>query len=277
MDYIELICSLELPTEEKQEILTALLGDIGYDSFEYSENGIAAYILESFFSAEAVIEIQKSIDFQFTYSFSGVEKKNWNEEWEKNFLPVYIKNFYQIRAPFHEKKIGYKLDLLITPKMSFGTGHHPTTRLMLEQMVEMNFENKNVLDMGSGTGILSIAASMLGAASVTAIEIDDWCYENIVENVSLNKVQNINIFTGGIELVNHSEAFDVIIANINRNVLLEQIPVYSNAMRKNAVLLLSGFYSEDRNAIEKLCSEHFLTFETISGNSNWIVLSFRKY
>lgn len=260
------------PVNPGVEILIAELGERGFDSFVENEDGLSAYISIDLFHDEVLedIYVLSSGEFEISYSVEDVEQVNWNEEWEKNFHPIYIEDQCAIRAPFHEKK-EVKYDIVIEPKMSFGTGHHETTYMMLNHLLGMDLEGKTVLDMGCGTGILAILAGMRGATDIDAIDIDTWCYENSVENCERNNCSFINVYEGDASLLQQlNKQYDVIIANINRNILLEDIPAYIACLKKGGTLLLSGFYKEDLEVITARCAEFELKFIENLEKNNWI-------
>ena len=197
---------------------------------------------------------------------------NWNTEWEKNFEPIMVNDTVSVRAPFHEKT-DLPYEIVIEPKMSFGTGHHETTHLMIQQLLSADLKDKTVLDMGSGTGILAIMAELRGAKSVDAIDIDDWCYENAMENAERNNCKKIRVFKGDAALL-ADKNYDVIIANINRNVLINDLPVYYKCLNKGGILLLSGFYREDIPFIKKAATGLGLKESDLLEKNNWISLKF---
>ena len=199
--------------------------------------------------------------------------KDWNAEWEKSFTPITVAGRCRIRAPFHEYDANYQLDIIIEPKMSFGTGHHATTTLMIQQMFDIDLEGKTVLDMGCGTGVLAIAAKKLGAQNVMAIDIDHWSVENTQENAASNNVA-LTVIEGGEEAI--SGRFDVILANINRNILLEQMPTYSTALNAGGTLCLSGFYSADLDIINNLAKQLGLQLAKTVEQNDWVSARFIK-
>lgn len=277
MEYIELDCRVS-PTEPGNEIVIAELGEIGFESFVENENGLVAYIQKPEYTQEVINKLSK-LDFGDTISFNFeskvIEDQNWNTEWEKNFEPLYVRDICYVRAPFHPTDSSVKYEIVIEPKMSFGTGHHSTTALMMQAMMEVDLNGKQVLDMGSGTGILAILASKMGAAQIKAIDIEEWAYKNALENVDMNSVGNVSVFQGGVELIG-SDKFEVILANINRNVLLEQMPVYNEALKEGGVLLMSGFLTEDREIIKKCATDNGLVFVSDDTNKNWVAARFEK-
>ena len=264
MNYIEVKIKVTPCSETSTDLLSAFLGEIGFDSFVPFEEGLLAYIQTALFDEDrmkrsfALVPVDCAID----YSVIEIPDRNWNEEWEKNyFTPIVIGNECVVHSSFHTDIPEVKYDILIDPKMSFGTGHHETTSTMMEMMLKTSFENKVVLDMGCGTAILSILASMRGAKSVTGVDIDEWAYENALENIQLNHISNIDILLGGSEQI-AGKKYDIILANINRNVLLENMKIYSACMNENSELYMSGFYKEDIPVISEEANRCGLVLET---------------
>ena len=272
MNYIEL--EFFDTDQEKRDILVALLAEIGFDSFQESETGFSAYIPEDAFNKnileEEVLEKFQSI----SYSVSKIAQANWNETWEKNFEPIQIGDVY-IRAPFHERKEDVKYELVIEPKMSFGTGHHATTSLMVLEMLKTDFREKSVLDMGCGTSLLAILASKLGAKNILAIDIDDWAVENSRENCLRNNTPEIVVHKGDASLIK-GKSFDIILANINRNVLIEDLHQYAESLNPGGEILLSGFYESDMDAIKDSATKEGLEYKAYDVLNQWAVLRFRK-
>jgi ribosomal protein L11 methyltransferase len=259
------------PAQPGSEILVAMIADFGFDSFDYNENGFTAYIIEENSSNIDLSEFQFD-DFNFTYSIEKIETKNWNEEWEKNFEPVFVDDLLCIRAPFHEKQSCVKKEIVIMPKMSFGTGHHQTTRLMCKQMFNNDFTDKRVLDMGTGTGILAILAKMLHAKEVVGIDIDEWSVENAIENCAANGYSNIILKKGDVDFLKNETPFDIILANINKNILKAQIPIYSNIAHSNSLLFLSGFFTTDVDELVSVASEHKFKFLKTIHENEWAMV-----
>lgn len=262
------------PLQPGTEVLIALLGEIGFDSFVQTEFGVEAYIPSTDFDSKKLPE-PSDFDFIFSWHTEHIPATNWNAEWEANFEPVEVDSYCYIRAPFHPPSSGNLLDVVITPKMSFGTGHHNTTWLMCKCLFEMKLKEKLLLDMGCGTGILAIVASKLGAKSVTGIDIDEWSIENSIENEILNSVKGINWILGNSSSIPAAK-YDVILANINRNVLMNDLPVYYNHLSQNGKLLLSGFFTNDISfLVEKANFCGFELMETFTKNE-WASLLFNK-
>lgn len=274
MDYLEFKIKC---LEEFQEILIAELAEIGFDSFLENEDGIDAYILESEFDREKFTEIisQYQEAGQISLTEGLMPKVNWNEEWEKNYDPIEVENLVYVRASFHASTPGFKHEIVINPKMSFGTGHHATTYQMLRHQGELDHSGKRVLDVGSGTGILAIMAHLLGARQVEAFDIDDWCVDNGNENFDLNGLST-RMGLGTIREVNPIGPFEIILANINKNVLLDELEIYSGLLTRNGFLLLSGFYTEDIEDLVHAAAPLGLALQKKSSKDNWAALILQK-
>lgn len=258
-----------------RDILIAQLGDLGFESFVETETGFDAYVAKELWNDDWNLNsVDGFYEVKVEYSKELIEDQNWNEEWEKNFDPILIGQECYIRATFHKPEPSFPFEIVIEPKMSFGTGHHQTTTMMVQLALEMEFEGKQVLDMGAGTAVLAILAGMKGAEPITAIDIDEWAFENAKENVTMNGFGNIKVEMGGAELLG-PENFDLIFANINRNILLEDIPAYVEVLKADGRLLLSGFYKEDIPLIEEKCKSCGLIFEKSKNIDNWVALQFK--
>ena len=258
------------------EILIAQLSQLGFDSFQEHENGISAYV-DSKISSEIDlkdIQILNTEEFKISFEITSVEKQNWNIKWESNFEPIYVDNICCVRAPFHPKS-DYKYDLVIEPKMSFGTGHHETTSMMISFILANEFTNSSVCDIGSGTGVLAILAEQRGANKIDAIDIDNWCYLNSLENIERNNSKNINVYEGEVEKLKNLR-YDSIFANINLNVLLNDISTYAKMLNKNGVLYLSGFYKKDINKIEQEAKNSSLKLIETKQKNDWVSLKLSK-
>ncbi|WBU88512.1 50S ribosomal protein L11 methyltransferase [Cellulophaga omnivescoria] len=262
------------PLQPASDILIAQLGEVGFDSFVENEEGVQAYILKDLWTEEKVknVQILSNENFDISFNFKEIEQQNWNAEWEKNFEKIVVDDVCTVRAPFHEKP-NTKFDIVIEPKMSFGTGHHETTHMMLQHILEHDFTGKSVLDMGSGTGVLAILSAMKNASSVDAIDIDNWCYLNALENKERNNCSQINVFEGDVSLLK-DQKYNIIIANINRNILLADIPEYAKCLTKDGILFLSGFYKEDIPVITEKCNEVGLKFEKNLEKNNWVAVKY---
>ena len=279
MNYISYtfeIKSKTLPIQTAIEILIAELGAVGFESFTENEEELIAYIQKKDWFSDILDDIQllQSEEVAITYDIKEIEQVNWNSEWEKNFEPIQVDGLVSIRAPFHEDP-HLKYDIVIEPKMSFGTGHHETTHLMIQHLMDMDLKGKTVLDMGCGTGILAIFAEMKGAVKLDAIDIDTWCYENSMENVERNHCKHIAVFEGDASLL-RDKNYDVIIANINRNILLQDIGTYAKSLNKNGTLLLSGFYTEDIPVIEEEAGKYQLKLKKKLTRNNWVGLKLER-
>ena len=263
------------PKEPATEMLIAQLGYVGFESFVEQDYGVTAYIQKQEWNSKILEDVflLHSNEFNITFEHNEIAQTNWNEEWEKNFNPIQVDDLVSIRAPFHTNPL-LQFDIVIEPKMSFGTGHHETTHMMVQHLLALDLDTKKVLDMGCGTGILAIFAEMKGAKPIDAIDIDSWCYENSLENIQRNNCNHITVYEGDASLL--KEKYDVIIANINRNILLSDIKTYTDCLNENGVLLLSGFYKEDIVIIEDEVTKYGLTFETMIQRNNWVALKYVK-
>ena len=264
------------PKNPATEILIAELGYVGFESFVENDNGVTAYIQKHEWNSQILddLYILGSPEFKIKYAHHEVIQTNWNKEWEKNFNPIQVDGQVSIRAPFHENP-SLKFDIVIEPKMSFGTGHHETTHMMIQHLLALDLENKKVLDMGCGTGILAIFAEMKGAQPTDAIDIDSWCYQNSLENVQRNGCRHITVLEGDSSLL-IGKKYDVVIANINRNILLSDMKKYTDCLSKNGVLLLSGFYKDDITIIENEVVKHGLVFDKMIQRNSWVALKYTK-
>ncbi len=275
MNYIEYNFTVS-PTEMGAEILMAELAEVGFDSFEDTPTGIKAYIPKDSWNEHILQDIYllSNPEFTISYQITEIEQVNWNEEWEKNFSPIVVEDLCTVRANFHPVP-NTRYDIVITPKMSFGTGHHETTYMMLQQLLPLSLEGAKVLDMGCGTGILAIMAALRGARDITAIDIDPWCVENATENVQQNDCSFITIKEGDASLI-AGEQYNLILANINRNILLSDIPAYTQALLPQGLLLVSGFYEEDLPAIKEKCQKVGLTYLSHIERNRWVSAKFQR-
>ena len=265
------------PLEPGVEILIAELGELPFESFEETEDGVHAYIQEHLVYENMLDEVYilKNDEFQIEYVTKALEQVNWNEEWEKNFDPIDVDGICYVRAPFHEPKSA-TYEIVIEPKMSFGTGHHETTYLMMKHLLNMDIQDQMVLDMGCGTALLAILASMRGAKHVDAIDIDNWCYLNSIENGERNNITNMSVYEGDASLLTESDKYDLIIANINRNILLNDMHVYEKALKSEGTILFSGFYTEDIPFIKEAAEKLGMRYESMLEKNNWVALKFIK-
>lgn len=262
------------PLQPTSDILIAELGELGFESFVETETGLLAYMLKSEWqdqNLESLLAFQNP-DVKISWTRKEIEQQNWNAEWEKNFHPILVGDRCMVRAPFHQPE-AVDYDIVIEPKMSFGTGHHETTHMMLQHILDDDFEGKTVLDMGCGTGVLAILARKRGAVDVEAIDIDEWCFLNTQENVERNHCPEIKAFQGDSSLLKDKK-YDVILANINRNILLEDIPIYADCLNKRGTLFLSGFYLDDLDAISSKCGAYGLEFEKNLEKNNWVAAKY---
>lgn len=275
MNYIELEVQL---SPDYADILIAELGELGFESFLETDNGFNAYSNESDFDEDAVRQLIRKYAGQtaIAYKVSSLEKRNWNAEWERDYVPIEVADQVRVRASFHQLEARFRYDLVINPKMSFGTGHHETTAMMLEQQLSLDFTGKTVLDVGSGTGILAVLAAKMGARSVLAFDIEEWAVENARENADLNDCPQITVFQGTIDHVDPTDRYDIILANINRNVLLAEIPAYSARLNRGGYLLVSGFYEVDAVDIEQKAHEAGLKPARRMSVHDWTSLLFDK-
>jgi|TARA_Y100001954_G_scaffold229465_1_gene275530 ribosomal protein L11 methyltransferase len=278
MSYTEVDIKLE-NTIPFSEIIIARLNEIGYDSYEENSVGLKAYILTERFNEKKILDICDDVSLQtgVSYSFSILEDKNWNEQWEKNYSPVIINDICVIRAPFHTPFKNVKYEVVIMPKMSFGTGHHATTSLILDKMFELNFSKKNILDIGSGTGILTILSSMLGANYSLGIDYDKWAFENAKQNAELNNISNINFHHGTIDSLQKKVDFDIVLVNINKNTILKEITSYIDFMSHSVDLILSGFLHDDTSVILDKLSKHNFRKVDIKNKDKWQMIHLKRY
>ena len=259
-------------SKEILEIIMAELSLYDFDIFEEKENLLFGYVQEEKEQEERVREICNK--YKVEYYKKKIEKINWNEQWEKNFKPIEIENIITVRADFHPKS-NTPIDLIITPKMSFGTGHHSTTLLMLKFILKENIKNKLICDMGCGTGILGILCEKQGAKKVDAVDIDEWCFKNTTENIKLNNSKNIIPIYGDVEKVKENK-YDIILANINKNILLESLEAYSKIIKKGGSLFLSGFYLEDKQEILIKAKDKGFIYKEEKEDNNWLAVKFLK-
>lgn len=276
MQYIQVYFICEPNTEVLTDVLAAQLGEIGFESFVATETGLEAYIPLLKLSTQKIDQLLSDFPLEagITYSCREMEDKNWNEEWEKNyFRPFVIEEILCIRSSFHQVEGEFKYQILIDPKMAFGTGHHQTTELMVRELLKMDLQGKSLLDMGCGTAVLAILASMRGASPITAIDIDEWAYRNAMENTRLNGVDNIRLLLGGAEILG-DETYDLILANINRNILLQDISMYKKVLNKKGMLVMSGFYKEDIPAIRTAAEALELSYLHFAEIDGWSAVTF---
>jgi ribosomal protein L11 methyltransferase len=274
MSYTEVSFHIE-PHELGVQILVAQLGELDFESFAEEDHQLKAYIKTELFNKEDIenCQIFENKAFSIEYKVEHLPQQNWNKDWEDNFKPVLISENCVIRAPFH-KAFDVEYEIVIEPKMSFGTGHHATTHMMMLELLEEDLNNKSLLDMGCGTGVLAILAEMRGAKNILAIDYDEWCFENTTENIGRNHCQQITPKLGSAEQI--SGEFDIILANINRNILIDQIPVYAEHLQNKGVLYLSGFYEEDLEILNKIAEENALIYVKHQLKNNWVCSKYLK-
>jgi ribosomal protein L11 methyltransferase len=256
------------------EILIAELGETAFESFTETETGISAFVQKDLWDDTILenIRILTSEEFKIEYTFEEIDQVNWNEEWEKNFEAIDVDGNCHVRAPFHPKTDA-EFDIVIEPKMSFGTGHHETTHMMIQHLLETEVAGMKTLDMGCGTAILAILAEMKGAHPIDAIDIDNWCYLNSIENAERNNCEHITVYEGDASLLK-GKKYDLIIANINRNILLNDMQSYVDCLNPKGTLLLSGFYEQDIPFIDASCTEKGLTYVKKFERNNWVSLKY---
>ncbi|MCE2616035.1 50S ribosomal protein L11 methyltransferase [Phocaeicola oris] len=279
MKYLEVTFTIEPFNENYTDVLSAMAGEIGFESFLETESGIKAYIQDTLYNTNALKQMVEEFplpNVKVIYSVANAEDKDWNEEWETNvFQPIIIDNRLCVHSSTHTDTPKVKYDIVINPQMAFGTGSHETTRNILSELLNMDLTGKTVLDMGCGTSILGILASMKGAESVTGIDIDEWSINNSKKNIELNRLHNIKIELGDAGCLKEKQPFDLILANINRNILLNDMPQYVHCMHSGSTLIMSGFYKEDLPLIQQKAQGLGLTFDHSKENNNWVVAVFK--
>lgn len=276
MEYIEVDIKIE-KSEVFSDIVVARLNEIEFETFLENDNGVRCYIQATLFDKKKLdIELDKiKQNTKLNFNINHVAQKNWNEEWEKNFKPVQINSHCLIRSEFHNNSGNFKDEIIITPKMSFGTGHHETTFLMINELYNLDLNDKSILDMGSGTGVLSIVASKNGAKQVVGIDIDEWAFQNSIDNAKLNNTENISFLHGDIKLIENQD-FDIILANINRNIIEKDIEGYYNLLIDKGDLLISGFLEEDVDFIINLSINNRFNVINKKNKGQWSMVHLRK-
>jgi len=264
------------PVKIGSEILIAELAELGFDSFEETAEGVDAYLLNDKWNKKILsgLNILSNLAFDIKYSSKIIHQKNWNKIWESNFKPILINKYCGVRANFHPP-LNLKYELVITPKMSFGTGHHETTSMVMNYILNMNFKGLKVLDVGCGTGILSILSEKTGASSIDAIDVDKWCYENTIENSILNKCNFVRAFCGNITFFEQSK-YDIILANINKNIIMKDISIYSKLLNPRGQLILSGFYVSDIIEIDNKAKSLKLEIVSEKVKNSWASIHYMK-
>ncbi len=280
MNYYSLNITISPNNEICRDVLASMLADIGFESFEETESGLNAYVPENLYNKDVVEETIRlfpieGIIIDCTADF--VKSQDWNEEWEKHFFqPILIDDQCIVHSSFHKDIPSVKYDIVIDPKMAFGTGHHETTSLMLSLLLQEEVNGKSFLDMGCGTAVLAILARMKGANPVVAIDIDEWAYNNALENIRLNQTDDITVRLGGAEQITKDEQFDIVFANINRNILMRDIPVYATCMNRGTILCISGFYEEDIPVLLPVCVANQLVVQQTIKKNNWTAVRLLK-
>ncbi len=276
MNYQEVTFILD-PLLPAREVLVAELAELGFESFVETDEGVKAYIVSSDWNEGLLAELMTSQmeDQKIEWNSSEIEAINWNAEWEKSFDPIIVDSKCLIRAPFHEVEGSFEYVINIEPKMSFGTGHHSTTHLMIGEMMNMDWKGKHVLDMGAGTAVLAILAEMMGAESSDAIDIDEWAYLNSIENLERNNCSRIKSYQGGAELLT-DQVYDTILANINRNILLRDMKEYVKVLKTGGEILFSGFYVQDIPELERVGGELGLKLVLQRERNEWCLLKMIK-
>lgn len=278
MEYYKLFFSYEsqVETDIINDLLASELGGVGFESFVPGQEGLTAFITTDNYNPASISDCLENFPvpgITFHHTKELIKEQNWNEEWEKNyFQPIRIGNECIIRASFHPEEYGFRYPIIIDPKMAFGTGNHATTYLMLCEILKLDLKNREVLDMGCGTAVLAILAAQKEASRVVAIDIDEWAYHNAIENCRLNNADNIQVVLGGAEQIKNSGMFDYIFANINRNILLNDIHYYVPVLKKDGLLFMSGFYKEDIPLIEEECNKNGLRLLSYTEQDNWVAI-----
>ncbi len=278
MQYIQVTFEFKNIAEYQRDLLINDLAEIDFNTFEDTETGFSGFIDKDEFQESSLLEVLTSYndELDYTYKLTEIAGENWNEQWEKNFEPLVISDQCYVRATFHDPQPKYPYEIVIDPKMAFGTGHHQTTTMMMEYILSMDLSSKNILDMGCGTGILAFLAAKKGAGHLTAIDYDQVCYESTLENAQLNHISNIDVICGGKESIPET-SFDIIFANINRNILLDQISRYSEVLKKNGEIVFSGFYeSPDLEMIKEACSKTGMNYLDHKKINDWVAARFIK-
>ena len=276
MNYTKIIFKLDPDNQDNREILVAMLSDQAFESFDETEEHVLGYVPGESFNFAEMNEIISTLPFSVHTENEMIPDQNWNEVWEKNyFKPLLIGNRCLVRAPFHTEYEPAEFELVIEPKMAFGTGNHETTTLVAEQILNMEMVGKTVLDMGCGTGILGMLASLKGAKSVTAIDIDTWSFESTVENARFNNIFNLEAKLGDASLL-ANETYEIIFANIHKNVIINDLPAYKKVLQSGGKLYLSGFYTYDMPEVKKRAESLGLQETGFHEKNNWVVYSFEK-
>lgn len=276
MDYTEIDIRLQ-DINPFAEILVARLDEIKFEAYSEDENGLKAYIKTQLLDKESFEDVISEVSqlTELSFKISQVKKENWNLEWERNYSPVFINKDCVVRAHFHKPIADVEHEIIITPKMSFGTGHHETTSLMMNGMFDLDFKEKSVLDVGTGTGVLAILASKLGAKNVVGIDCDKWAFENANENSVLNSISNIQFLHGNVNVIGN-RTYNILLVNINRNIILNDIKIYVAAMREYAEILLSGFLEEDTSLILQTVKQLGFELIILKNKGKWQMLHLKR-
>lgn len=279
-DYMEVRVDLTPCDETMTDVFASLMCEVGYESFVPDEEGLTAYIKVADFKEADLKTIMADFPFEqvsASVSWTKIEGKDWNEEWEKNyFKPIIVDNKCVIHSSFHTDVPSAQFDIVIDPKMAFGTGHHQTTTLMLRRILELPMQGRALIDVGTGTGILAILAAMRGATPVSAIEIDEFAYVNAVENVKLNNHSEINVILGDASALVTLSKSDYLLANINKNIILNDIQSYSQALNPGGIMLLSGFYESDAEDIVAVAADLGLVLDSVTTLDKWASVMLKK-
>jgi len=276
MIYTQISFKLNPDTTENREILVAMLSDLTFESFDENPESVLGYIPGESFNPDEITEITSSLPFLVSTEIESIPDQNWNEVWEKNyFKPLLIGYRCLVRAPFHTEFEPAEFELVIEPKMAFGTGNHETTTLVAEQILDLDLTGKTVLDMGCGTGILGMLASLKGAKSVVAIDIDSWSFESTAENARLNNIDNLEAKLGDASILG-DKTYEIIFANIHKNVIIRDLPVYESVLQKGGQIYLSGFYTQDMPDVKAKAESLGLQETGFQEKNNWVVYGFRK-
>lgn len=276
MNYIEV--KIKKPSSQDQaDLMMAEMGNHGFESFVEEDAFMLAYIQQKDYSAEILLEVDalRDVDPQDIQT-NVIEDQNWNAVWESNYPPVFIADRCFIRAPFHDADPNAEFDLVLKPKMAFGTAHHETTAMMIELLLEEEVADKRILDMGCGTGVLAILAAIRGATNITAIDYDEWAYNNSVENAEVNGIDCIKVELGNAELLKDKNGFDLILANINKNILLNDMEAYGKVLKSSGKIIFSGFYTDDLEDIQNSAKQNGMNFVSNIGRNNWVAAVFDK-
>jgi ribosomal protein L11 methyltransferase len=276
MEYLEY--NFTTSDEQTAEILIALLAEKGFDTFDHDDVQLSAYIRKEEHLEDAIAHFLHDLQerFVFTWSFQAIAPKNWNEEWEKNFEPIRVGDDCLIRAPFHQADAAVTYDIIIEPRMSFGTGHHETTYLMSKEILGLHLKGKRVADAGTGTGILAILAAKKGAGHVFAVDNEEWAWRNAIDNMAMNNTMDVvQVELGGLDLL-EGKTFDVILANINKHIILEHIPLFFRCLQPGGMLVISGMFNRDLQDVEKEASRYFFQLISTQVRNDWVCAVFQN-